>query len=65
MGRNGFKVKKFKLGVRKKSFTQRAVRHRHRLPKDVDAPSLEVLDECWAAWSGKLFPCPWQGVGTS
>jgi len=45
-GRNHFKLKqsRFKIEVRKKVFTQRAVRHWHRLPRDVvDAPSLEAF----------------------
>ena len=43
---NGFKLKerRFRLGVRKKLFTERAVRQWHRLLREaVDAPSLEVL----------------------
>ncbi|KFO63067.1 hypothetical protein N302_06992, partial [Corvus brachyrhynchos] len=43
---SGFKLKekRFRLGIRKKFFTQRMVRHWLRLPrKAVDAPSLEVF----------------------
>ncbi|KFQ35397.1 hypothetical protein N332_02623, partial [Mesitornis unicolor] len=43
---NGFKLEegRFKLGIRKKFFTMRVVRHWHRLPReDVDAPSLEMF----------------------
>ena len=39
-----FKEGRFRLDIRKKSFTVRAVRHRHRLPSDVvDALSLEIF----------------------
>ena len=43
---NGFKLKqgKFRLHIRKKFFTVRAVRHWSRLPKEVaNAPSLAVF----------------------
>jgi len=43
---NGCKLKegRFRLGIRKKFFTMRVVKHWHRLPRAlVDAPSLEVF----------------------
>ena len=43
---NGFKLEegRLRLGIGKKFFTVRVVRHWHRLPSEVvDAPSLEVF----------------------
>ncbi|KFP83805.1 hypothetical protein N311_05034, partial [Apaloderma vittatum] len=43
---NGFKLKQggFRLGIRKKFFTVRMVKHWHRLPREmVEAPSLETF----------------------
>ena len=52
---NGFKLKegRFRLDVRKKFMTQKAVRPWHSCPESCGAPSLEVLkarlDGPWAA----------------
>jgi len=41
---NGFKLKEGRLDIRKKFFTMRVLKHRHRLPREVgDAPSLETF----------------------
>ncbi|PKU34236.1 hypothetical protein llap_15459 [Limosa lapponica baueri] len=59
---NGFKLKegRFRLGIRKKFFPVRAVRHRNRLPREVvDAPSLEVFK---ARLDGDLSNLVWWEV---
>ena len=54
----GSKVKKgrFTLDVRKKFFSQRVVRHWHRLPREVvDAPSLEQFKARLDEFLGSLI----------
>jgi len=56
---NGFKLKegRFRLGIRKKFFTVRAVRQRNRLPREaVAAPSLAVFK---ASLDGALSNLVW------
>ena len=56
---NGFKIKegRFGLDVRRKFFTQRMMRHWHRLLREtVDVPSLEVF-ETWL--DGALVSLVW------
>ena len=62
--RNGFKTKegRFKLDIRRKFFTQRAVRRWHCCPESCGAPSLEVLK---AGLDGALGSPGWWGQPTN
>jgi len=64
----GFKLKegRFRLDIRWKYFTQRAVRPWHSCPESCGAPSLEVLKAMLDEALGSLSWCgatsPWQGL---
>ena len=64
---NGFKLKerRFRLAVRGLLFTDRTMRHQHRLPAEVvDAPSLKVfktrLDGALGSLAWWVAASPWQ-----
>jgi len=63
----GFKLKegKFELDIRRKLFTQRAVRPWHSCPEKLWAPHPWRHSgpgwRPWAASAAGLQPCPWQG----
>ena len=68
---NGFKLKesRFRLDVRKTSFTVRVVQHCNRLPRDVEnAPYLETFEVRLDQALGNLIylwcPCSLQGSWT-